>query len=298
MPFLEEIAAGIAVDIAISAARPLLIALLGVQDQQLEKLTTIQQDVRRLLEGPWRQARYLVAEAAETRDDDPHRTVYLNEARQALFLAYGYHPDIHPARAAIAAELAMVIGLLGRREDCHRWAATAHDEAVAVVIETMPRVQRAVNRREWVPLAERARGWKEFNRAAGWQPRRKDFWGAPTKTFASGDEMPYLVTIPHFRSILERVYEEGVPQGPDDLIVRLGLDPSDVTDTRFVSALRSQLNTVPAHQLRGLRERALEVEAYRRTRVTLQPDLELPRYRLRVDLVRPFNARVTWELVA
>jgi hypothetical protein len=79
MPFFEDIAVGIAKNLTISAARPLLLALLGAQDDQLKKLSTIQQDVRRLLEGPWRQARVLVAEAAETRDDDPQRMVYLDE---------------------------------------------------------------------------------------------------------------------------------------------------------------------------------------------------------------------------
>src|SRR5438093_13115864 len=104
MPLLE-IAGGIAAKAAVPATRSLLVALLDVQDQQLQKLTTIERDVRRLLEGPWRQARVLVAEAAGTLDGDPQRTVYLNEARQALFQAFGNHPDIHPARAAIAAEL-------------------------------------------------------------------------------------------------------------------------------------------------------------------------------------------------
>jgi hypothetical protein len=126
-----------------------------------------------------------------------------------LFLAYGYQPDVHPARAAIAAELAMVIGLLGRRDDCQRWAATAHDEAVCVVIEAIPPVQSAVNRREWLPLVERVRRW-DFMWGAS-EPTRKSFWGAATKTFAGGDEMAYLVTQPHLRAALERFYEERLP---------------------------------------------------------------------------------------
>jgi hypothetical protein len=69
----------------------------------------------------------------------------------------------------------MVIGLLGRRDDCHRWASTAHDEAVSVVIEAMPRVQSAVNRREWLPLVERVRKW-DFLWGTS-RPTMKSFWG-------------------------------------------------------------------------------------------------------------------------
>jgi hypothetical protein len=295
MPFFEDIAVGIAKNLTISAARPLLLALLGAQDDQLKKLSTIQQDVRRLLEGPWRQARVLVAEAAETRDDDPQRMVYLDEARQALFLAYGYQPDVHPARAAIAAELAMVIGLLGRRDDCQRWAATAHDEAVCVVIEAIPPVQSAVNRREWLPLVERVRRW-DFMWGAS-EPTRKSFWGAATKTFAGGDEMAYLVTQPHLRAALERFYEERLPlpDRSDEAAADLGLDTSRPDDKLFLVALREQLSTVPSHQLRGLYRSASEAEEYRRICVVLQPHLDLPRHWLRLNLSEPFHAKITWE---
>jgi hypothetical protein len=104
---LAEIASGIAAKVAISAARPLLLALLGVQDQQLKLLTTMQDDIRKLLEGPWKQARLLVAEAAHSPDDDPQRRDYLEKGRDALIQAYGNYPHVHSSRAAIAADLAM-----------------------------------------------------------------------------------------------------------------------------------------------------------------------------------------------
>lgn len=182
MPLLE-IAGGIAAKTTVSAARPLLLALLDVQDRQLQMLTAIEKDVRRLLEQPWKNARVLVAEAAETRNDDPQRAVYLNEARQALFQAYGNRPEVHPTRAAIAADLAMVLGLLGRREDCYRWSRKAHDEAVTFVTATMPQVQAALNGRAW--LEEWVPGIELVQDLFG--KRAKDFWG-PMKGFITGNE--------------------------------------------------------------------------------------------------------------
>jgi hypothetical protein len=295
---LMEIAGGIAAKVAIPATRSLLTALLDVQDQQLQKLTTIEQDVRRLLEGPWRQAHVLVAEAAQTRDNDPQRIVYLNEARQALFQAFGNHPNTHPARAAIAAELSMVLGLLGRTEDCHRWSATAHDEAVAVVTTAIPQVQAAVNRREWLLPVESMRKYiQEFEyifKEASFKERKRNFWKYWTYSVETEEDKELL------RSKIESFYEERVPSGfslvsdtgEESWATHFGLDPSK--HRGFKLAVEYQLETLPGRQLIRLRQEADQAEEYRCVRTTLQPSLALPRYRLKVDLAGPHRARLSW----
>jgi hypothetical protein len=129
---LIEIATAIGQRAATSATQILLRDLLGVQDRQLEALQAIRQDVRTLLEGPWRRAKLLLAEAAEASDKDI-RDSYLRDAKTALFEAVSHEPSATPRRATVAADLAIVLGMLSERQASLRWARTAHDDQTEAV---------------------------------------------------------------------------------------------------------------------------------------------------------------------
>ncbi|HET9139990.1 hypothetical protein [Actinophytocola sp.] len=287
MPLLE-IATGVAAEVTVAGSRALLLKLLGVQDEQLKRLAGIEDGVRRLREGPWRQARVLIADAAEAGDDDPQRRVYLDEARAALFLAYGNHPEVDPVRAHIAAELGMVLGLLGRADDCRRWAARAHEEAVAVVARAVPRVQAEVNRREWLPFVEDVRDFLwDISDTRG----ARDFWypvrGDRTDEFTTVQERYYAL------GELPRPEPETPMRVPEnELAWRLGLDPE--AGRWLALSFARQTNTVPGRRLIWLRRQADQVEEYRQVCLVLRPGAVLPRHRLALDLRRRYHAKISW----
>lgn len=300
MPLLE-VAGGIAGKLAGPAARPLLRYLLDVQDQQLQALTTIEKGVRRLLEKPWRHARLLLAEAAEMPDDDPLRTVNMEDARKALFEAYSINDDVHPARAPIAAEISMLYGLLGRTSDCHRWAATAHEDAIAVVTTNLPLVQKAMNRREWLPGAEIIRSAMtlvQYAKRADPIIRQREFWTEQIQRLIHDNNIEVIEAI-------ERFYEKGEVthpprRWPDDLDyypVLLGLNQNNtsVSTVEINSILMSILYTTPSIQLMNLGKEAQQPEEYRQVRLTLQPHLRLPHYTFKVNLRKAYHAQLTWD---
>jgi hypothetical protein len=124
---------------------------------------------------------------------------------------------------------------------------------------------------------------------------KKDFW-KDMPHWVTGTDNYYRSERELFRPTLERAFEEGLLYGSDDeLILRLGLDPSSDWHKRFVALLRAREETIPGRQLVRLRESTEEAEEYRRIRITLQPGLALPRYRLRVYLPARYKARLAWE---
>jgi len=143
MPLIE-IASGIGQNIAASAVVALLRDLVGVQDQQLRALQAIRQDVRTLIDGPWRQSQQMLDMAAYTTDTDLRRA-YLSDAKAALFRAHSHEPAPTPRRATVAVDLEMLLGLLGEHDTPRLWARKAHDDQAASIAAAAPQVERILN---------------------------------------------------------------------------------------------------------------------------------------------------------
>jgi hypothetical protein len=143
MPLIE-IASGIGQNVAASAVVALLRDLVGVQDQQLKMLQAIRQDVKTLIDGPWRLSQQMLDMAAYTTDADLRRR-YLADAKAALFKAHSHEPAATPRRATVAVDLAMVLGLLAERDTPQLWARKAYDDQAEAVAAAAPQVQRRLN---------------------------------------------------------------------------------------------------------------------------------------------------------
>ncbi|HZI74887.1 MAG TPA: hypothetical protein VFD73_12860, partial [Gemmatimonadales bacterium] len=173
MPIVE-LAASIGGQKAAKALQPLLRDLLDIQDQQLERLRAVQDDVRKLVEGPWRRARTALEDAQSS--DGSRQKELLQRAESALQEAHSQEAKANAARAAAAADLALVTSLLGHRDEGQKWARRAHQDGQQAILAEIPEVTRALN----------ARG-NPFSRAADgmrWSHDKKYFrW--PTRSEAN-----------------------------------------------------------------------------------------------------------------
>jgi hypothetical protein len=176
----------------------------------------------------------------------------------------------------------MVLGLLGRYEDCFRWAQKAYNEAAAAVTAAIPDVQAALNRYDvaegWVPFLKGARA--TFGSGA------QDFWAPLTPLGLQSVH----VNLKNLISALDVIY-----QGPlfsDD--ARQVLRRFDVHE-RYASAFGDQFRTIPGRRLGELQKIAGEAEEYRLIRVILQPDPALPPHRLVVKVEGLYNIRLAWQ---
>jgi hypothetical protein len=280
MPLLE-IAGGIASRTALSVAEPLLVDLTGVQDQQLEMLKDIRADVRRLREAPWRRARLLVREAAEAANDDFRRSDYLEKARDALLEAYANQPDVDRCRPAIAVERAMVLGLLDRRDECDRWSAIAHTDAVAVVNARIRHLQSAINQRGRLDAVREVAWFFKSSKDPDGTEGPTNFWKHFEGYLGSTDPEHRLAV-----QVTRQTFETGVWPSEDFFH-----GPHDLAKT----AVAFTAQTRPGRQLLRLHEAAREAEDYRQVCVVLRPTLKLPQRKLTVDLSTPYKARIAWE---
>lgn len=88
-------------------------AIADIQDQQLTLLTSINENVQRLVDSPWRAAQERIRFAALPGRSDEDRRSLLYEARGKLFDAAAVQPDFSMARAEIQLDLALISASLG-----------------------------------------------------------------------------------------------------------------------------------------------------------------------------------------
>ena len=145
---LLTIATAVASKAVTTALEPLIRELINAQEAQNAELEQLRQEVRRLIDGPWRLSiLHLRASESAGSADPARRSAELEKAAEALLLAYSLHPDASATRALIAADLSMVEGLIGRRKDAAGWADTAYDDVTTFLRQQAPLAQQALNER-------------------------------------------------------------------------------------------------------------------------------------------------------
>lgn len=262
---LVELATAIGQRAAVSATQILLRDLLGIQDRQLEALEAIRQDVRTLREGPWREAKLLLVEAAEASDKN-RRDSYLQAAKAALFKAVSLEPSTTPRRATVAADLAIVLGMLREQQASLRWALTAHDDQAEAVRTAVLSATRTLNSRlQVLKIPIDGDFWELVGRA------RKE---SPSET----------------RRWLHERYE-------------LGREEKEIWKDRFRehnpvptpgNILIAEKMTEGGRKLIELHRMSHSVHEYRGVCLAFDPKLIVPIYELHVDLSTPRRAQITW----
>lgn len=145
---LVTIATAVASKVVTTALEPLIRELISAQEQQNAELEQLRQEIRQLVDGPWRLSMLHLRAAVSAGQADPERrSSELTKARDALLQAYSFHPDASITRALIAADVSMVEGLVGHQEDAATWADTAHDDITTFLRQQTAEVQRALNDR-------------------------------------------------------------------------------------------------------------------------------------------------------
>ena len=103
----------------------LLIALVGVKDEQSQLLQSIDRQVGLLRAGPFTAGRLRLEEAARVRHDAARAHGFLDEARQQFYNAHAVAASSHE-RGIVETHLGVVYYLLGQREDSRHWFTRAH----------------------------------------------------------------------------------------------------------------------------------------------------------------------------
>jgi hypothetical protein len=154
-PF-TSIAVAVASKAATTALEPLLKRLVDAQSAQSAELERIHHDVRRLIDGPWRRS-HLHLRAASDATEPARRMAELDHASRALLEAYSFQQEPSATRSLIAADLAAIEGMLGRRADAERWAQSGRADARAFLTSTSSRLEAELNRKP--SLSERMKSW-------------------------------------------------------------------------------------------------------------------------------------------
>jgi hypothetical protein len=270
MPVIESIALAIATRAGYSATMSLLREVVGLQNQQVAVLKELREDVRRMVEGPWRKATLLLEEAAAT-TVVPERRARLQEARDSLFGAYSLEPGATARRATIAIDLALVHGLLNEPPHARRWAAKAHADQSAAVRSGVDIALNALNSRASMLKA----------------PIDGDFWSllsTSRRKDPAGTE----------RWIRER-YERG--RLPAELPPKARLGGNGVPPF-LPPVARAETTSAGGRELMRLHRMVRNVEEYRRVRLTFEPDAHVAQFELPVDLSHRWHARIVWQPVA
>ena len=129
---LVEIAAVVAKEAAPVALESLVRALLTAQDAQLERLEALHEDVKVLVEGPWKRAQIHLGEVGTVKGRHRQEEC-LREAQRALYEALSLSQGT-AREAVIAADLALVWGLRGERDEASNWARQSFDAAERYLI--------------------------------------------------------------------------------------------------------------------------------------------------------------------
>jgi hypothetical protein len=136
---LVEIAAVVAKEAAPVALESLVRALLTAQDAQLERLKALHEDVEVLVEGPWKRAQIHLGEVGTVKGRHRQEECLL-EAQRALYEALSLSQGT-AREAVIAADLALVWGLRGERDEASNWAKKSFDAAEGYLIKLADEAQ-------------------------------------------------------------------------------------------------------------------------------------------------------------
>ncbi|MBO1337252.1 hypothetical protein [Streptomyces sp. VRA16 Mangrove soil] len=133
---IVELSASVARGVAGSFLSNLLRDLLRLQTEQVKQLEELKQDVKRLTEGPWRRARLYIEDASCADDSE----WLLRQALAALMEAYSLELEPGPRRPPIAADVALIQGMLGDVVNARRWAWRAFIDQREVVGLQIPKL--------------------------------------------------------------------------------------------------------------------------------------------------------------
>ena len=147
------LATAVASKVVTTALEPYIRQLLDIQETQSLALARLEDDIRALVNAPWRESKLHLRAAESAGSSDPvRRDEELAKAMDALLRAYSAHPRPSIARALVAGDAATLEGMLGRPGDARTWAATAHADSVSYLRDEAARVQSAVNHRPTWPV--------------------------------------------------------------------------------------------------------------------------------------------------
>lgn len=150
---MVSLATAVASKAVTTALEPFIRQLLDIQETQSQSLARLEDDVRALMNAPWRESKLHLKAAESAGSSDPvRRDAELAKAKDALLRAYSAHSRPSVVRALIAGDTATLEAMLGRPGDARSWAATAHADIVSYMRDEAARVQSAINHRPSWPV--------------------------------------------------------------------------------------------------------------------------------------------------
>ncbi|MFE0106122.1 WD40 repeat domain-containing protein [Streptomyces sp. NPDC059009] len=313
MPLLEGVIVAIGSQTAQGVALSLLRELVGVQEKQLEALREIHQDVRKLLDGPWRKAQTKLEEAAHA-EYAAERRGRLKLARDALDDAASLEPDGTPRRAMVCINLALVYRLLGQDRDARYWVLKGYQDQTDAVAAAVPGTVKALNSRAAIlKSATEGNFWELVARSRKEDSAGTDRWlhekyelgqvpsSAPPDDFQPEFAAP-VVPAEGFAQVARMVSGKWGAAAANEqarlwrwewvLAEREGR--TGELRPFLAEVAMAETTTDAGRRLMELHRMAHAAFEYRQLCIALAPDTEVTEYELRVDLSEVRGARIAW----
>ena len=135
---------------------PVLQQAVGVQSAEVQLLAEIRQDIRALIEGPWRTGDLYLQDAAQEGRPSLQRAESIEQARRKYLEACGnLHLD-HFSRALVEYRVGLCWLCLGSAPDAGRWLEATHQSATKARDELTERLQQQLDREN---IIDKARGY-------------------------------------------------------------------------------------------------------------------------------------------
>ena len=314
MPLIESIVLSIGAKAGSSASLSLLREIAGLQNEQVAVLKEMREDIRKMVDGPWRKAMVLVEQAVFTTGASERRA-RLHEARDALFTAYSQEPEATPRRATIAVDLAVVHWLLDELDHARRWATKAHEDQSAAVTAAVDVALKALNSRaSALKSAIDGDFWSLVDTSRKKDPAGTERW---IREKYEGGEPPAELPPANFLADAGGSVDaqEGIPQAIRALSGRWGaeaarehyrrwawensqrsIEGSDHDVRPFLSHVAiAETTSAGGRELMRLHRMVRDLQAYRQIRLALEPGADVPDFELGVDLSHPRHARIAWH---
>ncbi|MFG2647587.1 WD40 repeat domain-containing protein [Streptomyces sp. NPDC048436] len=316
MPLLESVIVAIGSQTAQGVTLSLLRELVGVQEKQLAALKEMHQDVRKMLNGPWRKAQTKLEEAAHA-ENALVRRERLRAARDALDDAASLEPDGTPRRATISINLALVYRMLGQDKDATYWAVKGYEHQTAAVATAVPGTLQALNSRAAIlKSATEGNFWELVARSRKKDSPGTDRWlrekyelGRVPRSLPPDDFDPEhagpVAPSEGFAQMARMVSGTWGAAAANEqrrlwmweAIVAEREGREDELLPYLMEVAMAETTTDAGRRLMDLHRMAHAAHEYRRVCAALAPDADVTPYELRVDLSTVRNARVTWAPV-
>ena len=137
------------------AVAPLLRAVVAIRNSEQRVLEDIRQDVRALLEGPWRAGDLFLMEAEQSAQSSAARQAALELARQRFIDACGNLVHDHFSRALVEYRTAVCYLCSSSAADARRWFERAYNSAGQALLELE---HASAWRRQHQQVVDKARG--------------------------------------------------------------------------------------------------------------------------------------------